>query len=181
MPAGLGTTLRQDLDVKSVGVGGWAHLAIRLGTVRGLATVLFRLSQLVGARAPLLGLIVKQINHLLTGADLAWQAQVGPGLALYHPTGVVIGPDVVLGPDCALNANVTLGAARERGRMYGDRVDSPRIGAEVIIGAGAVVIGPIEVGSRSTVGANAVVVRDAAEGSVLLGAPARDSRRLERR
>jgi serine O-acetyltransferase len=146
-------------------------------TVRAIATTLFRLSQACGPRAPLLAYAVKQVNHIVTGADLAWQAAVGPGLALYHPTGVVIGPDVVVGARCALQQGVTLGAARERGRMADGRVDSPAVGDDVEIGAGARILGPISVGDGSAVGANAVVLTDVPPSHLAVGVPARVSPR----
>jgi serine O-acetyltransferase len=142
-------------------------------TVRAIATILFRVSQACGSRAPLLAYAVKQVNHVVTGADLAWQAVVGPGLTLHHPTGVVVGPDVVLGARCVLQQGVTLGAARERGRIVDGRVDSPVVGDGVEIGAGARVLGPISVGAGSVVGANAVVLEDVPAGHVAVGVPAR--------
>jgi serine O-acetyltransferase len=142
-------------------------------TVRAIATILFRLSQACGPRAPLLAYVVKQVNHIVTGADLAWQATVGPGLALHHPTGVVIGPDVVVGARCAVQQGVTLGAVRERGRIVDGRVDSPVVGDDVEIGAGARILGPISVGDGSVVGANAVVLSDVPAGHLAVGVPAR--------
>jgi serine O-acetyltransferase len=142
-------------------------------TVRAIATILFRLSQACGGRAPLVAYAIKQVNHVLTGADLAWQAVVGPGLTLHHPTGVVIGPDVVVGARCVVQQGVTLGAARERGRIVDGRVDSPVLGDGVELGAGARVLGPISVGDGSVVGANAVVLDDVPPGHLAVGVPAR--------
>ncbi len=164
--------LAADLDVTATGPARLARLALRLLTVRGLATLLFRLSQDVGRVLPPGGMVLKQVNHLLTGGDLAWQAEVGGGLQLFHPTGVVIGPDVVMGERCAVQACVTLGAARQRGLVVAGRVDSPVIGDDVKIGAGAVVVGPITLGDGVVVGANAAVVRDAPAGALLVGVPA---------
>ncbi len=147
--------------------------ALELLTVRALATMLFRASQSAGASVPLLAYVLKQLNHVLTGADLAWQAEVGPGLLLYHPTGVVIGPDVVVGRRCALQQGVTLGAARERGLVVDGRVDSPVVGDDVSIGAGARVIGAITLGHGCTIGANAVVLEDVPAGALAVGVPAR--------
>jgi serine O-acetyltransferase len=145
----------------------------QLLTVRAIATILFRLSQACGRRAPLVAYAIKQVNHVLTGADLAWQAVVGPGLTLHHPTGVVIGPDVVVGARCVVQQGVTLGAARERGRIVDGRVDSPVLGNGVEVGAGARVLGPISVGDGSVVGANAVVLQDVPAGHLAVGVPAR--------
>jgi len=167
LPTGLGP-LRQDLDLGRP-VRQWLP---ELLTVRAISTLLFRLSQACGARAPLLGYVVKQLNHIITGADLAWQASVGPGVAFHHPTGVVLGPDVVLGRNCVVQQGVTLGALRERGRMADGRLDSPVVGDDVTLGAGSRILGPISVGDGSVVGANAVVLSDVPPGHVAVGVPA---------
>ncbi|GEM_PF-6513290 len=60
-------------------------------TVRMVSTGLYRASHAADRVNPLLGVAVQQVNHRVTGADIAWQAEIGPGLALFHPTGVVIG------------------------------------------------------------------------------------------
>lgn len=163
------SVLRQDLDLDRP-VRQWLP---ELLTVRAISTVLFRLSQACGAQAPMLGYVVKQVNHILTGADLAWQASVGPGFTLYHPTGVVLGPDVVVGANCVVQQGVTLGAVRERGRMADGRMDSPVVGDGVTLGAGSRILGPISVGDASVVGANAVVVANVPPGHLAVGVPAR--------
>jgi serine O-acetyltransferase len=178
----------------TTGTGGWGPLHQDLDlarplrewlpellTVRAIATVLFRLSQSLGSRAPMLAYLVKQLNHIITGADLAWQASVGPGLKLYHPTGVVLGPDVVVGFDCAIQQGVTLGALRQRGRMADGRIDSPEIGNGVSIGAGARILGPISVGDGVAVGANAVVLANVPDDHVAVGVPARVTPRRQGR
>ena len=73
LPAG-GSPLRQDLGTDRP-VRQWLP---ELLTVRAFCTILFRLSQACGARAPMLGYVVKQLNHIMTGADLAWQASSDP-------------------------------------------------------------------------------------------------------
>jgi serine O-acetyltransferase len=168
-PVGVMSHLRVDLATDR-SVRAWLP---ELLTVRAIATILFRLSQACGSRAPLLAYAIKQVNHVVTGADLAWQAAVGPGFSLYHPTGVVIGPDVVVGARCVVQQGVTLGSVRERGRIVDGRVDSPVVGDGVEIGAGARILGPISVGDGSVVGANAVVLTDVAPGHLAVGVPAR--------
>lgn len=138
----------------------------RFLTVRGLATLLFRVSHITGRKFPLGGAVLKQLNHLLTGADIAWQAQIGPNVNFFHPTGVVIGEGVVLGANCQIQEGVTLGASG--GAVEGN----PTVGDEVHIGSGAKVLGPISIGSRSVIGANAVVRIDVPEGSLAVGVPA---------
>src|SRR5690349_11432643 len=78
-------------DVRAQADGRRSRALFELLTVKGIAGLLYRLAHAAGELHPLLGLVVKQLNHVLTGADIAWQARIGPGLILYHPTGVVIG------------------------------------------------------------------------------------------
>ena len=134
-----------------------------------LAVALFRASQSMGAISPLLGTALKQLNHVITGADIAWQAKAGPGLNLQHPTGVVIGPDVVIGPRAVIEQGATLGASADMDAEYA----VPVIGAEVLIGAGARIIGSVTVGDNAKIGANAVVLRDVPDGATAVGVPAR--------
>ena len=109
--------LREDLDLARP-VRQWLP---ELLTVRAISTVLFRVSQACGAHVPLLAYVVKQLNHLLTGADLAGQATVGPGLRLYHPTGVVLGPDVVVAAavSCSRGSPWVLCASADRWQTVG--------------------------------------------------------------
>ncbi|MDR7383815.1 serine O-acetyltransferase [Promicromonospora iranensis] len=138
-------------------------------TLRFLAVLLYRLSARAGSSVPLLGSVVKQVNHAITGADIAWSARIGPGLVLWHPTGVVIGAGVVIGRDARVQQGITLGAARSRTGVDGD----PVLGDDVYVGAGARVLGPVRVGDRARVGANAVVLADVPDGASAVGVPAR--------
>jgi serine O-acetyltransferase len=139
----------------------------RIYTVRGIALALFRVSQLAGRRAPALGVLVKQINHVITGSDLAWQAEVGQGLNLLHPTGVVIGKHVKIGVNCKIQDSVTIGG------KGGDNDGHPVIGDGVSVGCGAKILGPISIGTGATIGANAVVLMDVPEQATAVGVPAR--------
>jgi serine O-acetyltransferase len=85
--------------------------------------------------------------------------------------GVVIGETAVVGDDVVIYHGVTLGG---KSRTPGKR--HPTVGARVVLGAGAKLLGPITIGDDSVVGANAVVVRSAPARSVLTGIPARDAR-----
>nr|WP_258368976.1 glycosyltransferase [Curtobacterium sp. MCBD17_030] len=163
------TSLMQDLRANLEGRDGSASVAATVLTTRFLATFLFRVSQALGRKRLIFPAgIVKQFNQVITGADLAWQASVGPGLVLYHPVGVVIGPDCVIGRSAVLQQGVTIGGT---GRPRSGNT-SPTLGDEVFVGAGARVIGPCEIGSRARIGANAVVVKDVPVGAVAVGVPA---------
>jgi serine O-acetyltransferase len=140
-------------------------------TVRFMAVALLRLAQGLGGRVPLAGSLVKQACHVLTGADVAYQAEIGPGLVLYHPTGVVIGPGCRVGARATIMQGVTIGSDAV---VVGDEhAGSPVIGDDVFIGPGAAVFGAVELGDRIRVGANSVVTSSFPADVVIAGAPAR--------
>lgn len=143
-------------------------------TVRFVAVSLFRASQAAGAQVGLLGSVLKQFNHLLTGADISWESRIAPGLVLHHPTGVVIGDGVRIGPRCEIQQGVTIGARSPDGSDARAGV----IGADVVIGAGARILGAVQVGDRSVIGANAVVLTDVPADSIAVGVPARSRARV---
>lgn len=146
-------------------------------TVRFLSVALLRLAQASGSRVGVLGSAVKQLNHVLTGADLAYQAEVGPGLVLYHPTGVVVGPDCRIGAGARIMQGATIGSdAVIVGEEHGS---SPQIGDDVFIGPGAAVVGGVSLGDRVQVGANSVVTSSFPSDVVIAGAPARVIRERE--
>lgn len=147
-----------------------------LPTVRFGAVALLRLAQALGGRVGPLGSLVKQGNHLLTGCDVAYQAEVGPGLVLYHPTGVVVGPECRIGARARIMQGATVGS--DAVVAGADRGGSPTIGDDAFIGPGAVVVGPVRLGDRVRVGANAVVSDSFPSDVVVAGAPARVVRHL---
>ena len=100
----------------------------------------------------------------MSGAEIPIGCRIGGGLLLPHPNGVVIHPQAEIGPNCLIFQQVTIGAT-ERG--------VPRLAGHVDIGAGARVLGPINVGADVLIGANAVVVDDVPAGATAVGIPAR--------
>ena len=92
---------------------------------------------------------------------------------MYHPVGIVVGKGVVVGNNCSIFQSVTLGLPGYTTDAY----SFPVVGDDVILGAGAVLLGPISVGSRARVGANSVVTTDVPANSVVAGIPARVIRR----
>jgi serine O-acetyltransferase len=140
-------------------------------TVRFAAVALFRLAQAAGSRSRLAGALVKQLNHVLTGCDAAFQAEIGPGLVLYHPTGVVIGPACRIGARATIMQGVTLGS--DEVIVGGEQAGSPVVGDDVFIGPGAAIFGAVELGDRVQVGANSVVTASFGSDVVIAGAPAR--------
>ena len=101
---------------------------------------------------------------IVTGTDIAINAQIGGGLLLPHPNGVVIHPDAKIGPNCLIFQQVTIGSRSGQG--------VPFIGGHVDIGAGAKILGGVRIGDHACVGANAVVLRDVPAGKIAVGIPA---------
>jgi serine O-acetyltransferase len=113
----------------------------------------------------------------LTGIEIHPAARLGRRLVIDHGMGVVIGETAEIGDDCYFYHQVTLGAARSMG---GKR--HPTIGNNVIIGAGAKVLGPFTVGDNARIGSNAVVVDPVPADTTVVGIPARPvDRKLPRR
>ena len=107
-----------------------------------------------------------RIWSTIAGADIPWVSNIGGGLALPHPNGIVVHPDAVIGPNCCFFQQVTVGSG---GMIPG----VPTIGGQVDIGAGARVLGGVKIGNYARIGANAVVLCDVPEGCTAVGVPAR--------
>jgi serine O-acetyltransferase len=111
---------------------------------------------------------VSQIARFFTGIEIHPGATIGKGLVIDHGMGIVIGETTEIGDNCTLYQGVTLGGT---GKDVGKR--HPTIGNNVLVGAGAKVLGPIVIEDNSKVAANAVVLKDIAENSTAVGIPAR--------
>ena len=118
-----------------------------------------------------LKLISRMVSHLgrfLTGIEIHPGAKIGQRFFIDHGMGVVIGETSIIGNDCTLYHGVTLGGTTwNKGKRH------PTLGDNVVIGAGAKVLGPIMIGKNSKVGSNAVVVSDIPEDSTAVGIPAK--------
>lgn len=101
---------------------------------------------------------------LVTGAEIDLNCQIGGGLLIPHPNGIVIHPDAVIGPNCLLFQQVTIGA--------GDG-GYPVLSGHVDVGAGARILGPVTLENHCRIGANAVVLEDVAENTTVVGIPAK--------
>jgi serine O-acetyltransferase len=125
---------------------------------------------LAGLRLP--ARLLSQFARFLTGVEIHPGASIGRRLFIDHGMGVVIGETAVVGDDVMLYHGVTLGGKSRHGLVPGAQ-RHPTLENCVTVGAGAKILGPITVGEWSTVGANAVVTKDAPPRSILLGIPAR--------
>lgn len=104
--------------------------------------------------------------RFVTGVEIHPGARLGPGFFIDHGAGVVIGETAVVGADVTIFHGVTLGGtSTDTGKRH------PSVGDRVTIGAGAKVLGAIDIGHDSRIGANAVVVRDVPSNSVVVGVP----------
>ena len=126
-------------------------------------------------RVPVLPRAIMTLVRGLTGIEIHPAATIGRGLFIDHGMGVVIGETAVIGKNVTLFQGVTLGGT---GKEHGKR--HPTLGDNVVVGAGAKVLGNITIGRDSMVGANAVVIRDVPEHSTVVGVPGRITRVKDR-
>ena len=120
------------------------------------------------AGAKWLARMLSYLARWLTGIEIHPGAVIGRRYFIDHGMGVVIGETSVIGDDCTLYHGVTLGGTSwQKGKRH------PTLKDDVVVGAGAKVLGPIEVGSGARIGSNAVVVRDVPENSTVIGVPGR--------
>jgi len=119
----------------------------------------------------LLARLLSQFSRAMTGIEIHPGAVIGRGFFIDHGMGVVIGETAVVGDNVLLYQGVTLGGTGlEKGKRH------PTIGDNVVIGAGAKVLGNITIGENSYIGANAVVIKDVPPNSTVVGVPGRITR-----
>lgn len=124
---------------------------------------------LARVRIPVLPKLVSLLNFVVFGLEVAADSEIGPGLVIAHTQGTVLGARRI-GRNALIYHQVTLGA-REMDPGFDPR-RRPEVGDEVMIGAGAKVLGGVSIGDRAVVGANAVVIRDVPPDSLAVGVPA---------
>ena len=173
---GLGTLarvtreLRQDLtaaqerDPAARNVGR-AEILLTYGGVQALLA--HRVSHALDeVGVPLVPRVLSNVVKVATGVEIHPAARIGRGLFIDHGAGVVIGETADVGDDVTMYQGVTLGGTGfARGKRH------PTVGDEVMIGSGAKLLGPIEVGARSKIGANSVVIHDVPENATVVGNP----------
>ena len=135
--------------------GFWAILVYRI----------FRWFHERGIPTQPLRFCVERTIEILTGISLPAQATIGKGLRIHHFGGIFLHSDVVIGEGCTIYQGVTLGDLGGWGGV-------PQVGNRVIMGAGAKLVGPIEVGDDCRIGANAVVLTSVPSGCLAVGVPA---------
>jgi serine O-acetyltransferase len=125
---------------------------------------------LFGGKLYFLARLVNHFSRLLTAIDIHPGAKIGANFFIDHGF-VVIGETAEIGDNVTIYQNVTLGGTNPTSGVAGKR--HPTLLDGVIVGSGAQVLGPIVVGERARIGANAVVTKDVPEGATMTGIPAR--------
>jgi len=117
---------------------------------------------------PLIPRLLSHITRFMTGIEIHPGAKIGKGVFIDHGMGVVIGETSEIGDRCLLYQGVTLGGTgKESGKRH------PTLEANVVVGAGAKVLGGIYVGTNTRIGAGSVVVKNVASNSTVVGIPGR--------
>jgi len=169
--AGFTRLVRSDINAKAMwlyGAARWRDILKTLLTDGTGAMILYRLMQ-ASQRSHLspLAMFFNKLN-VFGGCIIGRRAEFGPGFVLIHSQGVVINTSVRGGRNVKVEHQVTIGAERDQ---------SPVLGDDVFIGAGARILGAIRIGSNVRIGANAVVVKDVPDGVTAVGVPAHYSAR----
>ncbi len=111
---------------------------------------------------------ISQRSRKRTGIEIHPGATIGKRLVIDHGMGIVIGETAIVGDDCLLYQGVTLGGSgKEKGKRH------PTLGNNVLVGAGAKVLGSFTVGDNARIAANAVVLNEIPENATAVGVPAR--------
>ncbi len=141
------------------------------------AVVLHKIARgLLKANVPFFPRFISQMARHITGIEIHPGATIGKGFFIDHGMGVVVGETSILGDNVTLFQGVTLGGTgKERGKRH------PTVGNNVVIGAGAKVLGNITVGDNVLIGGNAVVIRDVPSNSTVVGVPGRITKKEGKR
>lgn len=141
------------------------------------AVIAYRIARVIWLwKIPFFPRWISQTARFLTGVEIHPGAQIGKGLFIDHGMGVVIGETTIIGDNVTLFQGVTLGGTgKETGKRH------PTLGDNIVVGTGAKVLGNIEVGSNSYIGANAVVIRNVPPNATVVGVPGRVTRQEGRK
>lgn len=159
---------RADLSRLSGSLTGWAAWRRRarglVGCPAMLAVLHFRVAQ-AGRVGRAVHLVLLPFVRITIRDEIARSASIGPGFTIEHSGGTLINGTALIGCNVTLGQGVLIGGVHSKG--------VPVIGDSVRIGARAILVGNITVGSGSTIGAGAVVVKDVLPGTTVVGNPAR--------
>ena len=128
------------------------------------------------AKFYLVARMISQLARFITGIEIHPAAKIGKNLFIDHGMGVVIGETSEIGDNVTIYHNATLGGISPSINSNEQRhvKRHPTLKDNVVVGSGAQVLGPIEVGKNAKIGSNAVVTKDVPENAVMIGIPARN-------
>ena len=150
---------------------GFLELAVYAGI---WAIIMHRITHLLfSLKIPFIPRLLSQVSRFLTGIEIHPGAKIGRGIFIDHGHGVVIGETAEIGENVILYQQVTLGGI---GFSSGKR--HPTLGGNIVVGAGAKILGAITIGDDTIIGAGAIVVKDIPDHAVVVGNPGRVVKRF---
>lgn len=146
----------------------WESLIFKAGFQ---AVLLYRVSHWLFQRGWIYSAwFFSRLSVTITGAEIEFNAEIGPGMFVSHPVGIVVGRGTVIGSDVTLFQGVTFGVKS----WHPDAIRKfPRVGNKCFFFAGAAVLGDVTIGNNCIVGAHAVLTEDLPDGGMALGVPAK--------
>jgi serine O-acetyltransferase len=157
----INSVLKNDPAAKS-----WIEVLLLYPTIHSL--IAYRIAhRLYTLEFYFLARLISQVSRFFTGIEIHPGAKIGKGLFIDHGMGVVIGETAEVGDNVVIYHGVTLGGTgKDKGKRH------PTVGNNVIIGTGAKVLGPINIGDGAKIGANSVVLNDVPTAATAVGIPA---------
>jgi len=139
------------------------------------ALVLYRISHALWTHhLKLIGRLISHFSRWITGIEIHPGAKIGNRFFIDHGMGVVVGETTIIGDDVMLYQGVTLGGtSSSKGKRH------PTLENNVVVGAGAIILGPITIGNDSRIGSSSVVIHDVPALSTVVGTPGKVIRRRE--
>ncbi|MCW8827140.1 MAG: serine O-acetyltransferase [Gammaproteobacteria bacterium] len=162
--------LREDIECIFERDPAARHIFEVLFTYPGLHAVIWHrmAHKLWGWGLHWLARVISALSRWLTGIEIHPGAVIGRRFFIDHGMGVVIGETAVIGDDCTIYHGVTLGGTSwKKGKRH------PTLKNNVVVGAGAKVLGPIDIGTGARIGSNAVIVKSVPDGTTVVGVPGR--------
>jgi len=157
-----------DLNAHTTGSSKRSKLITLLISVGFSCMFIFRVqSYLYKRKLIFLAYQLHRYNLAVHGADFMPGCEIGPGLRIEHPAGIVIGAGVVIGNSCTILQGTTIGSRDSRSKDLSNKF--PRLGDNVKIGANSTILGEVQIGSNSIIGAHSLVLKSTAENSTIMG------------
>lgn len=173
-----------EMDIRALGSGPKGALflmAAILAMNKFSAVLLFRMSASLytgGAISRFCSSAIHRLNMIVNSCEISPAAQIGPGLYLPHPIGIVVGP-CRAGVGLTIMQNVTIGLRTVNADQM-DYENYPNFGSNVRVGPGAAILGGVSIGDKAILGANAVVLDSVPASAIMVGNPARVARIIGR-